>query len=133
MGIKAITIEVGDPQRIQRGMVRSAGLGLVEILEHLGMTHDHSEPDTADTVECSRSYWMHTDRGGVLSVRAKLAERVIRGQTVAELRNVWGDLVREFDAPDTGVVIGLSTNPTARAGSRILHLGLPVDGGDGSR
>lgn len=124
MGKCALTVEVGDPQRLQRGLVRSARLGLQEMLEHLGMLPDISDPDPGEPVECSRSLWMHTDRGGVLRVSPQVTDEVKKGDRVATLRNIWGDLVREYMAPEDGVVIGRSINPAARAGSRIIHLGI---------
>jgi predicted deacylase len=124
LGARAVTVEVGGPQRLQRGMVRAARHGVVDVLAHLGMVGDVVHPSPHDVVECERSYWMHTDRGGILTVLPDLCEWVEQDQVVARLRNVWGDVVREYAAPDAGVVVGKSTNPTARAGARILHLGV---------
>jgi len=124
-GVHAITVEVGDPQRLQRGLVRSARLGVQEVLEHLGMVPNLSDPDEREVVECGRSYWMYTDRGGLLSVLPAVADRVEKDEVIARLHNVWGDLVRTYKAPEGGVVVGKSTDPAARAGSRILHLGIP--------
>jgi len=124
LGIHAVTIEVGNPQRLQPGLVRSTGLGIQEVLEHLGMIDDVSDPDEHEIIECSRSYWMRTDRGGILRVLPELTDRVQKGDVVARLTNVWGDLVREYAATDDGIVVGKSTNPAARAGSRVLHLGI---------
>lgn len=124
IGIRALTIEIGDPQRFQRDLVRAARLGVQEILEHLGMLDNISDPETPTVIECSRSMWMYTDRGGILRVLPNLVDRVKAGQLVARLHDIWGDLVGEYHAPEDGVVIGKSVNPTARAGSRILHLGI---------
>lgn len=123
LGITAITVEVGDPQRLQAGLVRSARLGLQEALEHLGMLPNVSDPDPAEVVICRRSRWLHSDRGGVLEVTAPLAAIVQPGEPVATLYNIWGDRVRIYTAPERGIVIGRSTNPNAAAGARILHLG----------
>ena len=124
-GIVAITVEVGDPQRFQSGMIRATRLGLQEVLEHLGLIGDISDPEPQDVVECSRSFWMHTDRGGIMTIFPKIADRVERGERVAALDNVWGDRVRVYTAPMDAVVVGKATNPAARAGSRIVHLGIP--------
>jgi len=125
LGASALTVEVGDPQRLQRGLVRAARLGIQEVLEHLGLIPDISDTGDDEIVECARSYWMYTDRGGVLSVLPGVADEVKEGDVVARLFNVWGDSVREYRAPESGVVVGKSTDPAARAGSRILHLGIP--------
>lgn len=126
-GIEALTVEVGDPQRIQRGMVRDAYTGLTSALAHLGLLDPIETDPQEEIIQCARSYWMYTDRGGLLHVLPSLGERVKRGDEVARLRNVWGDLVVRFHAPEDSVVIGKSTNPTAGAGSRVVHLGIEGD------
>ena len=123
-GVHSITVEVGDPQRLQQGLVRTARLGVIEILEDLKMVDSGIPHEDGDCVECSSSYWMYTDRGGILQVTPEVAQMVRKDQEVARLRNVWGELVRTYLAPEDGIVIGKSTDPAARAGSRILHLGV---------
>jgi predicted deacylase len=123
LGIHAITVEVGDPHRLQPGMIKTTRLGIQEVLEHLGMLHDLGNPEPGDIIECKSSLWMFTDRGGVLDVLPDLTQHVKQGELIAKLRNVWGDVVREYEAPEDGVIVGKSTNPSARAGSRIVHLG----------
>jgi hypothetical protein len=127
LGIEALTVEVGDPQRIQRGMVREAYSGLTAALAHLGVLDPVDPHPEEELIKCARSYWMYTDRGGLLHVLPSLGERVKRGDEVARLRDVWGDLVVRFYAPEDSVVIGKSTNPTAGAGSRVVHLGVEGD------
>lgn len=124
-GTVAITVEVGDPHRFQSGMIRATRLGLQEVLEHLGVIGDISDPEPQDVVECASSFWMYTDRGGVLTVFPEVTDLVEKGERVAALDNVWGDRVRVYTAPVDAVVVGKATNPAARAGSRIVHLGVP--------
>ncbi|MCC6524214.1 MAG: succinylglutamate desuccinylase/aspartoacylase family protein [Polyangiaceae bacterium] len=123
-GIHAITVEVGDPQRFQHGLIRNSRLGIVEVLEHLGMVPDIEDPDAAETVECKRSYWTYTDAGGLLDVSPQVCDRVKQGDPVAELCDVWGDVKVVYRAPEDGIIIGKSTNPVAHTGSRIVHVGV---------
>jgi len=43
---------------------------------------------------------------------------------VARVRDIFGDLIEEYRAPEDGIVIGRSTHPVNQTGSRILHLGI---------
>lgn len=124
LGIHALTLEIGDPQRTQLGLVRASRLGIQEILEVLGMLPDVSDPDPRDTIECKRSYWIYTEVGGVLTVYPTLGSRVKKGDVVAHVRDLWGRDLESYAAPEDGVVVGKSTNPAAHAGARILHLGV---------
>ena len=80
-----------------------------------------------ETIVCGKSYWMYTDRGGVLEVFPHLVDSVAAGERVAQVRNVYGEVIRDYYAPEAGVVIGRSTNPVNQTGSRILHLGVMGD------
>jgi predicted deacylase len=122
-GIPAITVEVGDPHRFQRGLIRSSRLGIQAVLDELGM-YDHDEAAiTQDAIECSHSYWIYSDVGGVLRVEPEVATQVSKGERLAVVTNLFGEKIAEYRAPEDGVVIGKSTNPVAPSGARVLHLG----------
>lgn len=124
MEIPAITLEVGNPGVYQKKLIRSGLVGVHNVLSHLGMTEDEVVEPNVPTILCRKSYWMYTETGGLLHVHAELLERVKRGQLVASLRNVFGELTQEYFAPEDGVVIGKSTSPVNQSGGRILHLGI---------
>ena len=124
LDIHAITVEVGDPQRFQRGLIRTSRLGIQAVLDHLEMFDHDDEPIEEATIECARSYWIYADEGGVLSVFPAVTDRVRAGERIAIVRNIFGDVVREFNAPEDGIVVGKSTNPVGQSGARILHLGI---------
>ena len=93
-------------------------------LSYLGMTDDEVVGPNVPTIHCRKSYWMYTETGGLLHVHTDLLQRVKKGQLVASLRNVFGELTQEYFAPEDGVVIGKSTSPVNQSGGRILHLGV---------
>ncbi len=123
-GIPAITVEVGDPHRFQRGLIRSSRLGLQAVLDELGMYDHDDDPIAEDSIECSHSYWIYSTEGGVLRVAPDVAAFVHRGDTIATITDLFGEVKSEYAAPEDGIVIGKSTNPVASSGARILHLGV---------
>lgn len=124
MGIPAITLEVGDPNLFQKGMIRDGLTGIHNVLVDLEITPGEIEGPDEAIVVCQRSYWIYTDTGGFLTVHPKVTEEVKEGQTIATLRNVFGDVMKEYLAPEDGIVIGKSTSPVNQTGGRILHLGV---------
>ncbi len=123
-GVPAITIEIGDPQVLDREKVRDTRIGIREILEHLEMVPPDERVAERSAVECRRSYWLYTDTGGLLDVKVDLAHRVTKGDVIATLVDPWGQQLRTYRAPEDGIIVGCSTNPVARGGSRIVHLGI---------
>ncbi|MAQ15220.1 MAG: peptidase M14 [Sandaracinus sp.] len=122
--IAALTVEIGDPQVIDRGKVKESRVGLRDALEALDVVDADAETAPRRAVECQRSYWLYTDTGGILDVLPGLAEAVEAGEPIAHLLDPWGHKVRTYRAPEAGVVVGRSTNPVASTGARILHLGI---------
>lgn len=123
-GIPAITLEVGNPHTFQRGMIRSGLTGIHNVLISLGMQAGEIEYSNSQAVICRNSYWMYTQTGGLLRVIPDLTETVTKGQLIAIQHNLFGDLIREYVAPEDGIVIGKSNNPVNQTGGRILHLGI---------
>jgi hypothetical protein len=124
IGIPAITLEVGNPQTFQKGMIRSGLTGIYNVLSDFQMISDEIEQPTEPVIVCRDSYWIYTDRGGILKVHKNLVDTVKAGEHIATQENIFGDLVCKYEAPEAGVVVGKSTNPINQTGGRILHLGL---------
>ena len=127
LGIPAITLEVGNPSIFQKRLIRSGIEGIHNVLCHLKMIDDEYELIENETVFCEKSYWLYTDRGGLLSVNVELREKVTKGQKVATIRNIFGEQTKEYFAPEDGIVIGKSVSPVNQSGGRILHLGVISD------
>lgn len=122
--IHAITLEVGNPNTFQKGFIRTGLTGIHNFLIHLGMTAGEIELGDNLPVICDRSYWLYTDRGGILTVLPQVAEIVEQDQVVARIHDIFGDLIKEYRAPEKGIVIGKSVSPVNQTGGRILHLGI---------
>ncbi|MCB0687210.1 MAG: succinylglutamate desuccinylase/aspartoacylase family protein [Saprospiraceae bacterium] len=121
---RAVTLEVGDPNRFQKGLIRSGLTGIFNTLIDLGMIEGEVEPPEKEPVICSHSYWQYTDEGGFLEVLPQVTDLVSEGEVVALLRNIFGDILKEYKAQADGIIIGKSSHPVAQTGSRIIHLGI---------
>lgn len=128
LGIPAITVEVGNPSTFQRDMVRSGLNGVRNVMRHFKMLPGRLPVPGPRPIVCERSYWIYADRGGLLTVRPDLATFVEEGEVIARHTNAFGDVLAEYRAPESGVVIGKSVEPVSATGARILHLGIPADG-----
>ncbi|KAI9144553.1 hypothetical protein BKA69DRAFT_1055684 [Paraphysoderma sedebokerense] len=85
---------------------------------------DVNNQNPPTTILCSRGFWMYTKTGGVLEVYPAVNTLIKKGDLVARIKNIFGNIVDEYWAPCSGVTIGRSSNPVAMAGDRILHMGV---------
>lgn len=120
----AITLEVGNPSTFQKRLIRSGVDGVHNVLCHLNMVDDEIAEIDKVTVICQSSKWVYTDTGGLLTVSVELRQLLKKGEKIAELRNVFGTKIKEYYAPEDGIVIGKSVSPVNQTGGRILHLGI---------
>mmetsp|Transcript_15839 Transcript_15839/g.20300 ORF Transcript_15839/g.20300 Transcript_15839/m.20300 type:complete len:411 (-) Transcript_15839:511-1743(-) len=133
--IPCITVEIGNPLKIQHDFVEDALKGVASTLDWLDMlpihTEDRDDPDTEpldrNTTVCSRSYWIFSQHGGMLTVGPPTCTWVKKGEVIATVRNMFGDIVTKYKAPEDGIVVGKSVNPICSTGDRILHLGVCDD------
>lgn len=124
LGIDAITVEVGDPDKFQKGMIRSGLTGVYNTLAFLDMYETEIEEADDKAVICKKSYWIYSHVGGILQVHSQLTQRIQKGDLIATVKDVFGRVLKEYFAPEDGIVIGKSINPVGQTGSRIIHLGI---------
>ncbi|KAL6064876.1 Succinylglutamate desuccinylase/aspartoacylase [Balamuthia mandrillaris] len=129
LGIKAITVEIGNPQQLQDKLVQWSTAGIMNVMDYYNMfSIEHKQETCRRPTICNHGYWMYTKGGGLLEVYPGVNMLVKKGDLVARLKNIFGNYIETYFAEHDGVVIGRSSNPVASAGSRILHLGLVYDG-----
>lgn len=126
-GIPSVTTELGNASVHQRRVIQHARLGIFNVLSYYSIVATPIVSyDDRDTVVCGMSKWIYTTVGGVLRIKPRLTEWVEKGEEIARITSVFGDVVHKVTAPYRGIVIGRATNPVAASGDRILHLGRVV-------
>jgi uncharacterized protein len=124
-GIPTVTAELRDPYKYQKKIIKDATQGIQNILEHFQMQPVRKKGELpVGSIVCSDSYWIYTTQGGLLTVIPSLLTMVKKGELIAHIRNVFGDVIEEYTAPEDGIVIGKSISPVNQTGSRIIHLGV---------
>lgn len=124
LDIRSITLELRDPHIFQFDVIEDALIGIRNVLYDFKMLEGEIVCRVAMTTLCDRSFWIFTDEGGILEVFPKVKAYVQKGELIAEVRTIFGKRMRQYFAPEDGIVIGKSINPVNQTGSRILHLGI---------
>lgn len=125
-GIPGITIEIGNPNAFQHSLIDETLEGIINTLTHLKMLDGEVKDMVTDATVCEHSYWIYSNRGGIVDVIPQLADRIEEGQTIAYVYDVFGQVKEEIKADRSGIVIGKNVAPNCDAGARILHLGVNI-------
>ncbi|MEE2671726.1 MAG: succinylglutamate desuccinylase/aspartoacylase family protein [Bdellovibrionota bacterium] len=123
-GIPSITIEIGNPNAFQHNLIDETLDGILNTLRHYKMVKGEVRPLVTDAVICEKSYWIYSKRGGIIDVFPQLTDRVRRGEVIAKVYDVFGQVKEEVVANRSGIVIGKNVRPNCDAGTRVLHLGV---------
>ncbi|WP_420322344.1 succinylglutamate desuccinylase/aspartoacylase family protein [Flagellimonas sp.] len=128
-GVPSITIEYGNPQVFQPELIARGKKGIENLMAWLQMTEMEIQTVTAPTL-CKKSYWIYVEEGGYLEVLVQLNQKLKKGDSIAVMRNPFGDVIHQYYCPEDGIVIGKSSNPINMNGGRIIHLGILDESGN---
>jgi predicted deacylase len=124
--IPAITIEIGNPNAFQPSLIDETLDGIINTLKHYKMIKGKVKDLITDAAVCDHSYWIHSSKGGIIDVYPKLADQISKGQLIAKVYDVFGQVKEEILANRSGIVIGKNVSPSCDSGTRVLHLGVNI-------
>lgn len=124
VSIPSITVEIGNPSIFQKRFVKNALLGVSNIISHLAMIPDDHQQAEFKPVICDKSYWIFTTKGGILSVIPEVNTWVRKGEVIATIHSIFGQLIETYTAPEDCIIVGKEIDPVASSGSRIAHIGV---------
>ncbi len=122
-GVPAIVAEVGQQGICDEASVARHLRGLQNVMAELGMIDPVGPPAPAPR-ELAEMAWMRTDVSATYHPSVAVGEEVLRGQLVGELRDLFGEPVRQLEAVASGTVVFCVTTPAVKAGDPLLGIGV---------
>ena len=136
-GIPAVTVEAGEPLRLQKHVVREGVEALRTVLKKRDMI-DHSvfwrEPEPA----FYQSSWVRTQTSGILFSQVKLGAKVTKGEILGTVTNPVTSERTTIRSPYSGIILGMALDQFVLPGFASYHIGLltqsqsptqpPIDG-----
>lgn len=123
-GIPTITVEIGNPNSFQHNLVDETLDGILNTMRYFKMIRGKVKNHIHDTYICDHSFWIYSTKGGIVDVFPNLADKVKKGQLIAKVYDVFGNVKEEVYSDRIGVVIGKNVRPNCDAGTRLVHLGV---------
>jgi predicted deacylase len=122
-GIPAVTLEAGEPLRLQEDAVAHSVKSIRTLLNHLGMvkkTRFWGDPEPV----YYKSTWVRADRGGVLFSEVELGDRVQQGDLLGSVTNPITNVRTEIRSKNDGRVLGMAINQVVMPGYAAFHIGI---------
>jgi predicted deacylase len=123
-GCSVITVEAGEPLKIEPSVLEVGVRGVRNVLIELGMTTG-KPTKPAYQLRINKSTWVRADVGGILRFHVSPGQIVAAGQPIATNASVIGQDRNVLTAPTDGVVLGMTTLPTVKPGEPVCHLAVP--------
>jgi uncharacterized protein len=122
-GIPSVTLEAGEPSRIQEEVVADGVQRIRNLMTNLGMYRRPMFWSSAEPVYLN-SRWVRTEQGGLLISKVKLGDSVVPGATLGQVVNPINNEVYLVRAPFSGRVIGMALNQVVMPGYAAYHIGI---------
>lgn len=129
-GITMLLYESGQANRFDESAIDAGVTGIMRSLRSLGMIEARL-PRAAPTKVIRRTRWVRARRGGLVRVVPMLADRVEKGEAIAEISDAFGYRPTAVRATETGWVIGRSLNPQVNPGDALIHIAAEEGSGNG--
>lgn len=122
-GIPAVTLEVGEPMRIQESVVEDSVQRIQALMTSLNL---YSKPAFWTDVEpvYLKSRWIRSEQGGLLMSRIKVGARVLKGTVLGKVVNPVTNEEFPIKSPIDGQIIGMALNQVVMPGYAAYHIGL---------
>jgi predicted deacylase len=120
-GIPAVTLEAGEPLRLQEDAVDHTVKALFTLLDTMQMYNKRSIWGNPEPTYYSSS-WVRADQGGILLSSVKLGRKVSTGDLLGTVTDPISNDQVTINAPYAGRVIGMALNQFVMPGFATFHL-----------
>jgi len=122
-GIPSVTLEAGEPARLQTREVEHGTKGVMTLLNQMDMYRKVTFWGSKEPVYY-QSEWVRADRGGVLFSDVDLGERVLKGQTLGTITDPITNVKSTLKASSSGRVLGMALNQFVMPGFAAFRIGI---------
>ena len=122
-GIPAITLEAGEPMRVQQAAVNHGVKGIETLLNKLAMykrIRFWGDPEPV----FYRSQWIRAEQGGILFSEVELGENVSIGELLGTVTDPITNVRAEIHSPFKGRVLGRALDQVVMPGFAAFRIGI---------
>ena len=122
-GIPTVTLEAGEPMRLQAPEVEHGVQGIFALMDQMGMYRKvHVWGKRAPVHYASR--WVRADGGGILFGKVSLGQRVHAGDLLGTITDPITNVRADILSPYDGYIIGMAVDQVVLPGFAAFHIGI---------
>ncbi len=129
-GIVTVTLEAGEPMRLQEEEVSAGVEGVWSLLNSMGMYPNDFAGDEPQPVYY-QSKWLRVNKGGILFSKVKLGSHVSQGDLLGTVTDPITNARLDIISPISGRVLGMALDQVVVPGFAAYRIGLEPDDGNG--
>ncbi len=122
-GIPAVTVEAGEPLRLQSDVVAEGAKAIETLLSKMGI-YGRSSKWTRQAPVYYKSSWVRSDQSGILFSRVPLGKRVVRGEVLGTVTDPITNARSDIISPFNGRVLGMALDQVVLPGFAAYHIGI---------
>jgi predicted deacylase len=126
-GVPTLILEAGEVWKVEPTYVEHAVRGIRNCLIHLNMVEGEPE-EPAYRIEANSTKWVRAENGGFLSFHVAPGQFIDKGEPIATNTDLLGHEQNVIEAPQSGIILGMTTIPSVAPGDPICHIALPGSG-----
>ncbi len=126
-GIPTVTLEAGEPLRLQAAKVSQGVNGVFTLLDTLDMVHRDQLTSQSEMV-FYESTWVRADHGGILFTVVRLGQKVAVGDVLGTVTDPITNEQNLVYSPENGRILGMALNQVVMPGFAAFRIGIETDG-----
>jgi uncharacterized protein len=121
---KILLYEAGEALRFDEFSIRAGMKGILNVLQHLGMTRkaSPSKKKKRDPFVANGSQWVRANASGIVHNIVNLGDQITKGQVLAEIGSPYGAIFDSVKATRAGILIGKQNIPLVQEGEAMFHI-----------
>jgi predicted deacylase len=126
-GIPAITLEAGEPLRLQTAKVSQGVTGIFKLLDTLDIVNRVQLLAPPETVFYD-STWVRANHGGILVSAVRLGQEIETGDVLGNVTDPITNAQNIIYSPAKGRILGMALNQVVMPGFAAFRIGIETDG-----
>jgi len=121
---KILLYEAGEALRFDEFSIRAGMKGILNILQHLGMTRKApaTKKKRPTPFIANGSQWVRANASGIVHNIVNLGDQITKDQVLAEIGSPYGEVIDLVKATRSGILIGKQNIPLVQEGEAMFHV-----------